>query len=96
MVVDEALSLFVGHQSSQNRSDYTVIAYQTDLNQFFRFAASELNQEPETLTVDLIDIYIVRSFLGVLADHGLARKSMARKLAALRSFLSSYAIRIYW
>ena len=38
------------------------------------------------LTVDLIDVYIVRSFLGVLAEHGLARKSMARKLAALRSF----------
>ncbi|HBV87362.1 MAG TPA: tyrosine recombinase XerD [Desulfosporosinus sp.] len=86
MLVDEALSLFVGHQSSQNRSDYTLIAYQTDLNQFFRFASSELNQEPETLTVDQIDIYIVRSFLGVLSDHGLARKSMARKLAALRSF----------
>jgi len=86
MLVDEALSLFVGYQYSQNRSEYTVVAYQTDLNQFFRFAAFELGQEPETITVDLIDIYIVRSFLGALSEHGLARKSMARKLAALRSF----------
>ncbi|MBP1759147.1 MAG: tyrosine recombinase XerC [Firmicutes bacterium] len=86
MLVDEALSLFVGYQYSQNRSEHTVIAYQTDLNQFFRFAAFELDQEPETLTVDLVDIYIVRSFLGTLSEHGLARKSMARKLAALRSF----------
>ncbi|MCO5388662.1 MAG: tyrosine recombinase XerC [Desulfosporosinus sp.] len=86
MLVDEALSLFVGHQYSQNRSEYTVVAYQTDLNQFFKFAALELGQEPETLTVDQVDIYIVRSFLGTLSEHGLARKSMARKLAALRSF----------
>lgn len=96
MLVDEALSLFVGHQYSQNRSEYTVVAYQTDLNQFFKFAALELGQEPETLTVDQVDIYIVRSFLGTLSEHGLARKSMARKLAALRSFSSSYAIRKYF
>lgn len=85
MKMDEALSLFVGYQYSQNRSEHTVAAYQTDLGQFFRFAALEQGLEPETLTVDLIDVYIVRSFLGVLAEHGLARKSMARKLAALRS-----------
>jgi len=84
--MDEALSLFSGHQYSQNRSELTVAAYQTDLVQFFRFAALELGLEPETLTVDLIDVYIVRGFLGVMAEHGLTRKSMARKLAALRSF----------
>ncbi|TGE35326.1 tyrosine recombinase XerC [Desulfosporosinus fructosivorans] len=86
MNMDEALSLFSGHQYSQNRSELTVAAYQTDLVQFFSFAAGELGVESEKLTVDLIDVYIVRGFLGVLADHGLARKSMARKLAALRTF----------
>lgn len=86
MLVDEALSLFVGYQHSQNRSEHTVVAYQTDLGQFFRFTAQDQGVEPEKLTVDRIDVYNVRSFLGVLAEHGLARKSMARKLAALRSF----------
>ncbi|MDR3602853.1 MAG: tyrosine recombinase XerC [Desulfosporosinus sp.] len=86
MKLDEALSLFVGYQYSQNRSEYTVAAYQTDLGQFFRFAALEQGLEPEKLALDQIDVYSVRSFLGVLAEHGLARKSMARKLAALRSF----------
>lgn len=84
--MDEALSLFTGHQQSQNRSQLTIAAYQTDLVQFFRFAASEHGIEAEKLTVDLIDVYIVRGFLGVLADHGLMRKSMARKLAVLRTF----------
>ncbi len=86
MLVDEALSLFVGYQHSQNRSEHTVVAYQTDLGQFFRFTAQDQGVEPEKLTVDRIDVYNVRSFLGVLAEHGLTRKSMARKLAALRSF----------
>lgn len=85
MLADEALSLFVGYQHSENRSEHTVAAYQTDLGQFIRFAALELGLEPETLRVDQIDVYLVRSFLGILAEHGLARKSMARKLAALRS-----------
>jgi len=84
--IDEALSLFSGHLYSQNRSELTVGAYQTDLVQFFRFVALEQGQEVETLTVDLIDVYIVRGFLGALAEYGLTRKSMARKLAALRSF----------
>ncbi|GAB6154491.1 tyrosine recombinase XerC [Desulfosporosinus burensis] len=86
MLVDEALGLFAGYQYSQNRSEHTVVAYQTDLGQFFRFAAQEQGLEPEEVTVESIDVYIVRSFLGVLAQHGLARKSMARKLASLRSF----------
>lgn len=86
MLTDEALSLFAGYQYSQNRSDHTVVAYQTDLVQFFLFAALEQSLDPEMLTVDLIDVNIVRSFLGALTEHGLARKSMARKLAALRSF----------
>lgn len=86
MKVDEALSLFSGHQYSQNRSELTVGAYQTDLGQFFSFVALEQGLEVEFLTVDPIDVYSVRGFLGTLADYGLTRKSMARKLAALRSF----------
>lgn len=86
MQVDQALSLFAGHQYSQNRSDLTVAAYQTDLNQFFRFAALEQHIDEEALAVEMIDVFLVRSFFGVLADHELARKSIARKLAALRTF----------
>lgn len=86
MLVDEALSLFVGHQYSQNRSEHTVIAYQNDLGQFFQFAALELEVDLENLNVNKIDVNVIRSFLSFLAEHSLARKSMARKLAALRSF----------
>lgn len=83
---DQALSLFDGHLKAQNRSEHTLIAYHNDLIQFFDFTAREMRIEPEELTVDQVDIYIVRSFLGEMTDRGLERKSMARKLSALRAF----------
>lgn len=86
MQVDQALNLFTGYLQAQNRSAYTVAAYQTDLVQFFLFAAQETAREVEVLEIEEIDIYLVRSFLGMLAEHGLARKSMARKLSSLRTY----------
>lgn len=86
MLVDQALNLFLGFQRAQNRSEHTVLAYQTDLFQFFNFAAAERGMEWESLTIESIDLFVVRSYLGLLAEHGLARKSVARKLAALRTF----------
>ncbi len=86
MLVDQALSLFTGYQAAQNNSNHTVEAYQTDLSQFFGFAAQELGKCLEQITVGEVDLYIVRSFFGQLTSQGLARKSIARKLAALRTF----------
>lgn len=86
MQADQALSLFDGHLKAQNRSENTLLAYNNDINQFIDFTARELNVEPENLTVEHVDIYIVRSFLGELTDQGMERKSMARKLSALRAF----------
>lgn len=86
MLVDQALNLFLGFQRAQNRSEHTVLAYHTDLFQFFSFAAAEIGMEWESLTIESIDLFVVRSYMGLLAEHGLARKSVARKLAALRTF----------
>lgn len=86
MLVDPALSLFSGYQSAQNNSENTIAAYQTDLVQFFDFAARELGKSIEETAVGEIDLYIVRTFMGKLTDDGLNRKSIARKVAALRTF----------
>lgn len=86
MQADQALSLFDGHLKAQNRSEHTLLAYHNDIAQFIDFTARELSIEPETLIVEQVDIYIVRSFLGELTDQGMERKSMARKLSALRAF----------
>lgn len=86
MLADQALSLFDGQLKAQNRSEHTVIAYHNDIIQLIDFSARELSVDPEALSVESVDIYIIRSFLGELTDQGMERKSMARKLSALRSF----------
>lgn len=86
MLVDKALDLFSAHLSTKNSSELTIAAYQTDLIQFSDFAAHELGIEVRNLDVKTIDKYIARSYLGLLTEKKLSRKSIARKLAAMRSF----------
>lgn len=86
MLVDKALDAFSAHLSTKNSSELTIAAYQTDLIQFSEFAAHELGLEVQSLDVETIDKYIVRSYLGLLTEKKLSRKTIARKLAAMRSF----------
>jgi len=73
--------------SRKNLSPNTVIAYKSDLLQFFTFLVEhfELDDlsafEPEQITT--VD---VRLFMGSLLQRGIQQRSIARKLAALKSF----------
>lgn len=82
----EALDNFYAYQVAKNLSELTIAAYQTDLIQFLEFAAHETGMELEELDVAIVDKYIIRSYLGLMLGKGLSRKSVARKLAAIRSF----------
>lgn len=86
MLADQALNLFQGNLQVANRSAHTEAAYQTDLLQFCQFAAAENCKELDDLQIEEIDMYVIRSFLGLLTEHRLSRRSIARKLSALRSF----------
>ncbi|NLO96618.1 MAG: tyrosine recombinase XerC [Peptococcaceae bacterium] len=86
MLADRALDSFNSSLLAKNLSELTVTAYQTDLLQFISFAAHELGVEIENLDVKMIDKYIVRNYLSWMTDNNLSRKSIARKLASLRSF----------
>lgn len=86
MFVDKALDSFSAYLKTKNSSELTIMAYQTDLIQFLEFAAHELGIETQNLDIKDIDKYIVRSYLGLLTEKNLSRKSIARKLAAMRSF----------
>ncbi len=71
-------------------SVHTVGSYGRDLDQWKHFV---LGQYPDCATdVQLVDVGIVREFLGLLMDNGSARSSTARKLSALRSFFK-YCVR---
>lgn len=86
MLIDKALDLFCAYLSTKNCSELTIAAYQTDLVQFSEFASHELGMEAQSLEVEAIDKFIVRSYLGFMTEKNLSRKSIARKLAAMRSF----------
>ena len=74
-------------RSLKNLSPNTVIAYRTDLVQFFSFLSehfglADLNGfDPEQVTT-----VEVRLFMGALIDRGVQQRSIARKLASVKSF----------
>ncbi len=74
-------------RSRKNLSQNTVIAYRTDITQFFSFLLQHLDLadlsvfDPEQVTP--LD---VRQFMGSLIQRGVQQRSIARKLAALKSF----------
>ena len=72
-------------------SENTIQAYAVDLAQFNDFF-SEYHSD-SNISVEKIDKASIRHFLGMLVEKGISRKSIARKLAALRSWFK-YLIRI--
>ena len=76
-------------QSVKNSSPHTVVNYGKDLSQFLAFLAPPGAQPPPLTGVTHT---IIREFVGHLHDQGLEKSSIARKLAALRSFFK-YCVR---
>lgn len=68
----------------RNYSMHTIGAYQTDLMQFQEFAHRHFSSQ--RVRLQDIDRLTVRLYLGDLIEHGMSKKSAARKLASLRSF----------
>jgi len=79
-----AAEKFLGYLSSvRNASAHTLRNYRSDLEQFASYLAPP-GSEP--FPVSKIDHRVIREYLGFLHDQRLQKSSMARKLAALRSF----------
>jgi len=70
----------------RNASSHTIKAYKTDLDQFFRFCINFLEKERDQITLEQIERLTIRLWLGKLSDDGLSKSSIARKVAAVRSF----------
>jgi integrase/recombinase XerC len=83
----EQLEFFLEHLAlNENASDHTVRAYQSDLTQFLRFLAQQLQRSRGEVVAQDIDRGRVREFLSELHKRGNSRASAARKLAAIRAF----------
>ncbi|MDZ7719518.1 MAG: tyrosine recombinase XerC [Balneolaceae bacterium] len=70
----------------RNSSNHTITSYQNDLNQLLDFASRDLSKEADKLDISEIDRLIIRLWLGELTEKGMARNTIARKVAAVRSF----------
>jgi tyrosine recombinase XerC len=90
-MLNRAMELFLEYiDRERNFSPHTHVSYSKDLHQFQAFLQGKF---PETLHhPERIDQEIVRSFLGVLLDSGMAKKSVVRKISTLRSFFK-FAVR---
>jgi integrase/recombinase XerC len=86
----QAIDKFLKYlQSVKNSSPHTVSNYGKDLRQFLAYLTP-----PEAASPALLSIHhsVIREFVGHLHEQGLEKSSIARKLAALRSFFK-YCVR---
>jgi len=84
-MLNHAMELFLEYiDRERNFSPHTHVSYAKDLFQFRAFLQEKF---PETLEhPERIDQEMARSFLGVLLDSGMSKKSVVRKISAHRSF----------
>ncbi|HLZ11894.1 MAG TPA: site-specific integrase, partial [Candidatus Acidoferrum sp.] len=76
-------------QSVKNSSPHTISNYGKDLHQFLAYLTPPESEPPE---LKAIHHTVIREFVGHLHDQSLEKSSIARKLAALRSFFK-YCVR---
>jgi integrase/recombinase XerC len=70
-------------QMVRNASPHTLRNYRSDLEQFREYLSPP---EGQVIPLQAIDHRMIREFLGHLHDRHLQKRSLARKLASLRSF----------
>jgi site-specific recombinase XerD len=70
-------------EKEKHYSDHTLRSYTNDLGQFFEFCSDRLAGKP-LATLTHADI---RDFLGALLRYGYEKRSAARKLSSVKSFL---------
>jgi site-specific recombinase XerD len=89
-IMETAVQQFTNYlRSVRNASPHTIRSYENDLAQFLKFLTP-----PGVALPSLQDVthLMIREFLAQLHDQQLEKSTIARKLAAIRSFFK-YAIR---
>lgn len=88
--MEKAIAKYLEYlRTVKNSSSHTVTNYGKDLRQFLTFLTPPEATPP---ALRAVNHGMIREFVGHLHDHGLEKSSIARKLAALRSFFK-YCVR---
>ena len=83
--MESSIRSFLRHLATQrNYSPHTIAAYEDDLRQFSVFLKKHFSDRSHSIRD--IDHITIRLFLGDCIEQGFAKRSIARKLACLRSF----------
>ncbi len=86
------LEAFIDHlRLNRNTSVHTSAAYQSDLTQLIEFAAGHLGKPLKRLRPRDLDLAVIRAYMAELYRLGQSRASVARKLSALRTFVTLHA-----
>jgi integrase/recombinase XerC len=89
-IIQSAIVKFLRHlQFERNASPKTIVNYKKDLEQFLAYVTPP-GEKP--MALGAVDHLVIREFVNHLYDRNLEKSSIARKLAALRSFFR-YCVR---
>jgi tyrosine recombinase XerC len=81
-VMHAFVRFFLEHlETERNVSPHTLRSYEADLHQFISYA-----RRRKISSLDQVDKSVLRAYLSSLLADGLTRRSVARKIACLRSF----------
>ncbi len=81
IVFSEYLDKFIAHLRDKGKSQYTVIAYKKDIEQFLGFLAKKQVQ-----SISEVKKEIIQEFMGELLQNNYTKKSASRKLNSIRTF----------
>jgi tyrosine recombinase XerC len=70
----------------RNASEHTITSYRNDLKTFLNFTAEVEDIDPEEVDISTVTRLSIRLWLGDLSEQEMAKSTIARKVAALRSF----------
>ncbi|QGT99155.1 Site-specific tyrosine recombinase XerC [Candidatus Syntrophocurvum alkaliphilum] len=88
MLLFEHIESFFNHlKIEKNASEFTIISYKTDIEQFFSFLSQKYGIPKEDITTDHIVHKSAREYLILMQNKQMSRATIARKLATIRSFV---------
>lgn len=92
-MIQSSVEQFLKHlEVEKNASEHTVTNYREDLGQFAAFLEKFAKDGGKQVRIEDIDHFMIRRYVVGMQGRDYAKRSVARKLAALRSFFK-YLIR---